>query len=93
MSSDTVRPTTDPLPPGTRIKIRYVVEVEGRPVFTEVYDADRLGRELRTAPEAVKELWLRRVKAPVVCREARGFHAALTKYIEDGTQPPGSSTT
>jgi hypothetical protein len=90
MSVDPSPPTGDPLPPGTRIKIRYIVEVEGRPVFNEVYDADRLDRELKTAPEAVKELWLRQVQAPVVCRQARGFPAALTQYTEDGTQPPGS---
>jgi hypothetical protein len=33
---------TEPLPKNAKVVIRYVVEVEGLPVYTETYDAEKI---------------------------------------------------
>lgn len=59
--------------------IRYTVEVDGLPVYTETYDAEKLKKELESDEQTVRENWFRRVKCVVGCRSRRGFSACLTR--------------
>ncbi len=76
--------TTEPLPRNAKVIIKYVVEVEGLPVYSETYDADKIARELRKDPERAIQLWARRIRCVVACRHRRGFSAALTRCLADG---------
>jgi hypothetical protein len=66
---------TEPLPKDARVVIRYSVEVEGLPVYTETYDVAKIAAELaEDAPRAI-EIWARRIRCPVGC---------LTRCLADG---------
>ena len=75
---------TEPLPKEAKVVIKYSVEVEGLAVYQESYDVDSLTAELESSEERAAKLWLRRLKAPVLCRKAHGFSAALTRAIASG---------
>lgn len=75
---------TEPLPRNYQVSIRYVVEVEGLPVYTELYDVDTLAKELEKDSVRAFELWERRLKAPVEARHKTGFSACVTEYLADG---------
>jgi len=64
--------------------IKYSVEVNGLPVYTETYDAKEIERELASNEKAVAENWLRRIKCVVCCRKRKGFSACLTRCLADG---------
>lgn len=74
----------EPLSSDMKVSIRYTVEVDGLPVYTELYDADKLAEELERDEEAALELWARRVKAVVECRKQTGFSACVTGFLADG---------
>ena len=76
--------STEPLPASARVIIKYSVEVEGLPVYTETYDVKKIEGELKTEPEAVERNWLRRIKCAVCCRKRSGFSACLTRCLTDG---------
>lgn len=74
-----------PLKSSYTVRIRYAVEVEGLPVYSETYDVDTLRQELKADPEAAAEAWLRRLKAPCEARDKPHFAACLTTLIATGT--------
>jgi hypothetical protein len=75
---------TEPLPADARVIIKYSVEVNGLPVYTETYDVKKIERELKQDPKTVKDNWLRRIKCTVCCRKRSGFSACLTRCLADG---------
>lgn len=83
---------TEPLPSHARVVIKYSVEVEGLPVYNETYDADKLTEELQRDEARALDLWARRIRAVVCCRQKPGFSACLTGYLADGICPTESKT-
>ena len=75
---------TEPLPKDARVIIKYSVEVNGLPVYTETYDIKKIERELKQDERSVIENWLRRIKCAVCCRKRSGFSACLTRCLADG---------
>jgi hypothetical protein len=75
---------TEPLPKGARVIIKYSVEVEGLPVYTETYDVKTIEKELADDEETVVRNWVRRIKCAVGCRKRHGFSACLTRCLADG---------
>lgn len=75
---------TDPLPRDAKVIIKYSVEVNGLPVYTETYDVKQIERELKTNARNVRENWLRRIQCAICCRTRRGFSACLTRCLADG---------
>jgi hypothetical protein len=66
------------------VSIRYVVEVGGLPVYSELYDVDTLSKELKKEPEKAAQAWMRRLTAPVAARHKPRFSAEVTA----GLHPP-----
>jgi hypothetical protein len=75
---------TQPLPPDAKLIIKYSVEVDGLPVYTETYDAKKIEQELIDKPAEVKRNWLRRIQCVVCCGKRSGFSACLTRCLADG---------
>lgn len=75
---------TDPLPKDAKVVIKYSVEVEGLPVYNETYDVAKIAAELAKDPARAIELWARRIKCPVGCRNKPGFSSCLTRCLADG---------
>jgi hypothetical protein len=75
---------TEPLPADARVIIKYSIEVNGLPVYTETYDVKRIEKELKTKPQEVAKNWLRRIHCAVCCRKRSGFSACLTRCLADG---------
>jgi hypothetical protein len=75
---------TEPLPEDARIIVKYSVEVEGLPVYSETYDVAKLDRELEEDEAKAVEHWSRRIKCVVACRHRPGFSACLTRCLTDG---------
>lgn len=75
---------TQPLDPDMRVIIKYSVEVEGLPVYSETYDATKIAEELARDEAQVAELWLRRLKCVVASRDQPRFSASLTGCLADG---------
>ena len=75
---------TERLPKDARVIIKYSVEVNGLPVYTETYDVKKIEQELKEDPAAVKRNWVRRILCAVGCRTRRGFSASLTRCLADG---------
>jgi hypothetical protein len=75
---------TDPLPKDARVIIKYSVEVNGLPVYTETYDVKTIEAELKEDREKVRQNWLRRILCAVGCRKRQGFSACLTRCLADG---------
>lgn len=73
--------STEPLSPDAQVSIRYTVEVEGLPVYTELYDVDKLAKELATDPDNTARLWHRRLEAPLRARTLPCFSAELTGHL------------
>jgi hypothetical protein len=74
----------EPLGKSLKVVIKYSVEVEGLPVYSESYDVQKLADELKEDEEKVKELWARRIKCVVACRNRRGFSSCVTRCLVDG---------
>jgi hypothetical protein len=75
---------TQPLPKDARVIIKYSVEVEGLPVYTETYDVDKIAKELADEEAKAVDFWARRIKCAVACRHRHGFSACLTRCLTDG---------
>jgi hypothetical protein len=75
---------TEPVPQDTKVIIRYSVEVGGLPVYNESYDVEKLAAELKRDEAKVTELWARRIKCVVACRNRNGFSACVTRCLTDG---------
>jgi hypothetical protein len=75
---------TEPLPKSYRVVIKFSVEVEGLPVYTETYDADQLARELKEDETRALEIWSRRIKCVAACRRRSGFSGCVTRCLTDG---------
>jgi hypothetical protein len=75
---------TEPVPQDTKVVIRYSVEVGGLQVYNESYDVEKLREELAQDEAKVTELWARRIKCVVSCRNKRGFSACVTRCLTDG---------
>jgi hypothetical protein len=74
----------EPLPDEARVVIKYSVEVNGLPVYTETYDVKKIESELKQSESAVITNWVRRIKCVVRCRKRHGFSACLTRCLADG---------
>ena len=75
---------TDPLSKDLKVIIKYVVEVEGLPVYSETYDVAKLADELAADETKAVELWSRRIKCVVACRNRPGFSSCVTRCLADG---------
>ena len=75
---------TEPVPEDARVIIKYSVEVNGLPVYSETYDTKKIEQELKQDRKAVEENWLRRILCAVCCRKRPGFSACLTRCLADG---------
>lgn len=75
---------TEPLSKEMKVVIKYSVEVEGLPVYTETYDAATIAKELAEDEARAVELWARRIKCVVGCRDKAGFSSCLTRCLADG---------
>jgi hypothetical protein len=75
---------TEPLRAETKVVIKYTVEVEGLPVYSETYDVAKLATELREDREKALAIWARRIECVVGCRERPGFSSCLTRCLADG---------
>jgi hypothetical protein len=60
---------TEPLSKDMKVVIKYSVEVEGLPVYSETYDVDTLAKELKKDEAKSIEIWSRRIKCVAACRE------------------------
>ncbi len=78
----------EPLAKEYRVVIKYSVEVEGLPVYNETYDVAKLAAELEEDEAKFLELWARRVRCVVKCRNKEGFSACLTRCLTDGRACP-----
>jgi hypothetical protein len=56
-----------------KVVIKYTIEIEGLPVYTESYDAEKLRKEVEADEQTLREYWFRRVKCVIGCRDRRGF--------------------
>ena len=68
-----------------RVVIKYSVEVEGLPVYSETYDVDTLAKELKKDEAKAVEIWSRRIKCVAACRDRAGFSSCLTRCLSDGS--------
>jgi|SRR4051794_13750357 hypothetical protein len=75
---------TEPLPADAKVIIKFSVEVEGLPVYTETYDVKKIENELKEEPNTVVRNWIRRIRCAVCCRKRSGFSACLTRCLADG---------
>lgn len=76
---------TEPLAKDLRVIIKYSVEVEGLPVYTETYDVATLAREVAKDKAFTERLWLRRIWAAIEARDEPAFSATLTGKLAHGT--------
>jgi hypothetical protein len=75
---------SEPLSKDMKVVIKYTVEVEGLPVYSETYDVGTLAEELQKDEAGAVEVWARRIKCVVACRKRPGFSACLTRCLTDG---------
>jgi hypothetical protein len=75
---------TEPLAKDMKVVIKYSVEVNGLAVYNESYDVDKLAEELKEDEAKTVEIWSRRIKCVVACRDRRGFSACVTRCLTDG---------
>ncbi len=75
---------TEPLSSSYKVVIKYSVEVEGLPVYSETYDADTIADELEENEAKAIALWARRLQCVAACRKRPGFSACLTRCLTDG---------
>jgi hypothetical protein len=75
---------TDPLSKDMKVIIKYSVEVNGLPVYSETYDAETLAKELEEDEAKALEIWSRRIKCAVAARKRAGFSSSLTRCLSDG---------
>jgi hypothetical protein len=84
MPADGHTSSSEPLDPDYKVVIKYSVEVDGLPIYTETYDAAKLGKEVEADEATVRDIWFRRITCVVGCRNRRGFSACLTRCLLDG---------
>src|SRR5438045_2702482 len=75
---------SEPLSKDMKVVIKYSVEVEGLPVYSESYDVDTLAKELQKDEAKAVEYWSRRIKCVVGCRSRPGFSSCVTRCLTDG---------
>lgn len=75
---------TKPLSKDMKVIIKYVVEVEGLPVYSETYDVEKLAAELKEDEAKAVAIWSRRIKCVAACRKRPGFSSCLTRCLADG---------
>ncbi|MDB6153370.1 MAG: hypothetical protein JWL90_1823 [Chthoniobacteraceae bacterium] len=75
---------TEPLSKDMKVVIKYSVEVNGLPVYSESYDVDTLAEELEKDNAKAVENWSRRIKCVVACRKRHGFSGCVTRCLTDG---------
>ena len=75
---------TEPLSKDMKVVIKYSVEVNGLPVYSETYDAATIAKELKKDEAKTVEIWARRIKCVIACRNRSGFSSCLTRCLADG---------
>jgi hypothetical protein len=80
---------TEPLDPKYRVVIKYSVEVEGLPVYSESYDLAKIAKEIERDAEEVSRLWFRRLQCAVDARHEPAFSARLTGCLAEGLSEKG----
>ncbi len=75
---------SEPLGKNLKVIIKYSVEVEGLPVYSESYDVDTLAEELKKDETKATDLWARRIKCVIACRREKGFSSCVTRCLVDG---------
>ncbi|HZC34448.1 MAG TPA: hypothetical protein VE242_02480 [Chthoniobacterales bacterium] len=76
--------SAEPLSGDYKVVIKYTIEVEGLPVYSESYDVAKLRKEMEADEQDIREIWFRRVQCVIRCRNRRGFSACLTRCLLDG---------
>jgi hypothetical protein len=75
---------SEPLPDTAKVVVKFSVEANGLPIYTETYDSAKIEEELKTDESKAAELWTRRMRCVVSCRRRSGFSACLTRCLTDG---------
>lgn len=75
---------TEPVADDIPVIIRFSVEVGGLQVYNESYDTAKLAKELEEDEARVIELWGRRLKCVVACRDRHGFSGCVARCLTDG---------
>ncbi|HEX6564905.1 MAG TPA: hypothetical protein VF020_11505 [Chthoniobacterales bacterium] len=76
--------SAEPLSDRQKVVIKYTIEIDGLPVYSETYDAAKLGTEVDSDEDTVRSIWFRRVLCVIKCRRRPGFSACLTRCLLDG---------
>ena len=76
--------SVEPLKDDQKVVIKYTVEIDGLPVYTETYDVEKLHNEINSSEETIRAIWFRRVLCVIKCRHRPGFSACLTRCLLDG---------
>ena len=56
-----------------KIVIKYTIEIEGLPIYTENYDAAKLRKEVEANEQTLREYWFRRVKVLLAAVTGEAF--------------------
>ena len=75
---------TKPLASSSKVIIKYTIEIDDLPIYTETYDVDKLRGELQSDEKTVLRNWIRRLKCVVGCRKRHGFSSCVTRCLADG---------
>ena len=70
--------------PPKKVIIKYIVEADGVPIYTEHLDVDDLESEMTTQSDAVIAGWGRRIKCAICCKKKSGFGACFIRCLVDG---------
>jgi hypothetical protein len=70
--------------PPKKVVIKYIVEADGVPVYTECLDVDDVAAELASEEDATIKGWIRRLRCTICCSKRRGTGACLIRCLVDG---------
>ena len=76
----------EPLDPNYKVVIKYTIEVEGLPVYSESYDVEKLRKEINKDPQEARDNWFRRIKC--VTRPGGRLLSCVTRCFLDGHPCP-----
>ena len=74
---------SEPLTDDVTVSIRYTVEVDGLPAYTELYDVRKLARGVETDRERAVAAWTRRLDAPIENLKEPKFSAKVTAQLHE----------
>jgi hypothetical protein len=57
--------SAEPLKEEYKVVVKYTIEIEGLPIYTESYDAAKLRKGSETDEQTLREYWFRRVECVI----------------------------